>query len=216
MLPVTPSRRLAAQLALVGGPALVIVSTATQPELSGSAAQRLQAIADAPLAGLSAAAFVVSQVPFLVAVLAIGLLLVPSAPRLSAWGTGFGVLGCVGHFVYGGISLAEVMMAGDEPRRASYVHFLDELESSPVMVFAAVGLLGTVLGILLLSIGLFRSGTGPVWVGPALWAFLVVEFAGTALSSYATYLSALLLLAAFGALVPLVREPDEERALVAG
>jgi hypothetical protein len=63
-----------------------------------------------------------------------------------------------------------------------------------------IGLAGTVLGLLLLSIGLFRAGVGPRWVGPALWAFLVVEFIGSAISPRASYLSGVLFLAAFGAL----------------
>jgi prepilin signal peptidase PulO-like enzyme (type II secretory pathway) len=65
------------------------------------------------------------------------------------------------------------------------------------MLVSVVGLAGTVLGLLLLSIGLFRTGLGPRWVGPALWTFLVVEFVGGALSEYASYVSSVLLLVAF-------------------
>jgi hypothetical protein len=65
------------------------------------------------------------------------------------------------------------------------------------MLFSVVGLLGTVLGILLLSIGLFRAHMGPRWVGPTLWAFLLVEFVGTSLSRSAAYLSVLGFAAAF-------------------
>jgi hypothetical protein len=52
----------------------------------------------------------------------------------------------------------------------------------------------------LLSIGLFRSRTGPRWVGPVLWAFLGLEFAGGALSPYPSCLAILCFAAAFLAL----------------
>lgn len=200
MYPDTPSRRRAARTALVLGPVLAAVSIVLQPDLDGSARDQLTAIGDSTSAVVSAVAFLVSQLPLLVAVLAIGRLLLPRAPRLSAWGTGLGVLGCFGHTVFGGISMVYLMMARDETHRGVYAGLMTRLQDSPVMLFSAVGLLGTVLGLLLLGIGLFRSRTGPVWVGPAIWAFLVVEFVGSAVSGYASYLSVLLLAAAFFAL----------------
>ena len=121
------------------------------------------------------------------------------------------MLGCFGHTVFGGISMTYLMMAHDEGNRGVYADLMNRLQGSPVMLFSAVGLLGTVLGLLLLGIGLFRSGTGPVWVGPATWAFLLVEFVGSAVSSHASYLSVLLLGAAFFALAGVVgRVPAEE------
>lgn len=203
MLPVTPSRRLAAQAALVAAPVLVAVSALTQPDLGGSPAQRLEAVSTSS-AVVSAVTFLVAQLPLLVAFLAIGLLLVRTAPKLSAWGTALAVLGCFGHAVFCGIGLTELVMARDDAERGTYAALLEQVESSPVMVFAAVGLVGTVLGFLLVSIGLFRSRTGPVWVGPALWAFLLLEFVGSNLSDYAMYASSLLLAVAFFALVPVV------------
>ena len=96
----------------------------------------------------------------LVAVLAIGRLLLPRAPRLSAWGTALGVLGCFGHAVFGGIALTYLVMARDEARREEYAALMDAILDSPVMVVAMVGLVGFVLGLLLLGIGLFRARVG--------------------------------------------------------
>ena len=197
MHPETPSRRRAAQSALVLGPVLAAVSVILQPDLSGSAHHQLIAIGDSPRGAISAVAFLVSQLPMLIAVLVIGRLLLPRAPRLSAWGTGLGVLGCFGHTVFGGVSMVYVVMAHDPKHLDVYAHLMHKMNSSPVMLFSAAGLLGTVVGLLLLGIGLFRTRTGPVWVGPAIWAFLVVEFVGSSVSSSASYLSALLLAAAF-------------------
>lgn len=211
MYPDTRSRLVAARTALVLGPVLAGVSVILQPDLTGSAADRLDAMRTG-VAAVSAVAFLLSQLPLLVAFLAIGRLLLPRAPRLSAWGTALAVLGCFGHTVFGGLSLGYLMMARDEAHRGVQAGLIDRIDGSPVMVFAALGLIGTVLGTLLLSIGLFRSSTGPVWVGPALWAFLVVEFVGSSISRYASYLSVLLLGAAFVAIAGLLREePERDR-----
>jgi len=200
MYPDTRSRLVAARTALVLGPVIAGVSVIFQPDLDGTPHHQLAAIGDSPLPALSAVAFLVSQLPLLVSVLAIGRLLQERSPRLSAWGTALGVLGCFGHTVFGGISMVYLTMARDEAHRSVYAGLMTRLQDSPVMLFSAVGLLGTVFGLLLLGIGLFRSRTGPVWVGPAIWAFLVVEFVGSAVSGYASYLSVLLLAAAFFAL----------------
>lgn len=209
MYPDTRSRLLAARSGLVLGPVVAGVSVILQPDLGGSTADRFDAMSGS-LAAVSATAFVLSQLPLLVGFLAIGRLLLPRAPRLSAWGTALAVVGCFGHTVFGGTSLAFVMMARDEAHRSVQVDLFDRIQSSPIMVFAALGLLGTVVGMLLLGIGLFRTRTGPVWVGPAIWAFLLVEFVGSAVSQYASYLSVLLLGAAFVALAGLL-DVDRDR-----
>lgn len=213
MLPDTPSRRCAAQVALIVGPVLAGVSVILQPDLSGSTHDQLLAIGDSPRGTISAVAFLVSQLPFLIAMLAIGRLLLPRAPRLSAWGTALGVLGSFGHTVFGGISMVYVVMANDPKHLDVYARAMDRMNSSPVMIFSAAGLIGTVLGLLLLGIGLFRTRTGPIWVGPAIWAFLLVEFVGSGISSSASYLSVLLLSAPFFTLSALVGSPatTEER-----
>jgi hypothetical protein len=97
------------------------------------------------------------------------------------------------------------VMAHDEANREVYAGLFADIESSPVMILAAAGLLGTVLGELLLSIGLFRTRTGPVWVGPAIWAFLVLEFFVSGLTPLASYLAVVLTGAAFWALALEIR-----------
>jgi len=97
--------------------------------------------------------------------------------------------------------LVGVLMARDAADRAVMAELLESIESSPLLVpFMAAGLLGTVLGLLLLGVALWRSGVVPRWVPLVLWAFLVVEFVGSNLSDYAPYVSGVCLLLAFGAL----------------
>jgi hypothetical protein len=215
MHPDTRARLLAARSSLVLGPVLAGISVLFQPDLGGTPRDQLAALGDSPLAALSAVAFLVSQLPILVAVLAIGRLLLPRAPRLSAWGTALGVLGCFGHTVFGGTSLVYLTMAHDEQHRQVYADLMTRIQSSPVMLFSVAGLVGTVVGLLLLGIGLFRTRTGPVWVGPAIWAFLVVEFVGSSISASASYASVLLLGAAFFALAAEVGRPADEPGSVA-
>jgi hypothetical protein len=203
MNPDTPSRLLAARTALVLGPVIAGISVILQPDQDGAPGDRLAAMTGAP-AAISAVAFLLSQLPLLIGILAIGRLLLPLAPRLSAWGTALGVLGCFGHTVFGGTSMVYLMMARDQTHRAIQADLYDHIQNSPLMLFSILGLGGTVFGLLLLGIGIFRSRTGPIWVGPAIWAFLVVEFVGTAFSSYASYLSVLLLGAAFFAIAGLL------------
>jgi len=205
MLPDTPSRRLAAMASLLVVPPLALLFVAFSPPFPDDPAERLAGFADGPLPAVSAVAFLLLQLPTLIALLAVGRMLIPGSPRLSAWGTALSVIGCFGHIVFGGLSMAYLVMARDEANRATFAALFTEIESSPVMALAVAGFLGTVLGHLLLSIGLFRTRTGPIWVGPAIWAFLVLEFVVSNVSPYASYLAVLLLGAAFWALALEVR-----------
>ena len=184
--------------ALVATALLSAFSTLVSPDFAGDTDDLLASIADGGAwLQLSGVAFVLAQLPFVVA--AVGLAAWLPSSRLTRVGAVLAVLGGFGHTVYGGVMLAQVEMAADEPHRAVYAGLLTDLESSPVMVpFMAAGLLGTVVGLLLLSIAWWRSRTEPRWVAPLLWAFLVVEFVGSNLSEWAGYLSTLLYVAALG------------------
>lgn len=193
-------RRTAAVAALVAAPVLAAASEVLQPELGGSSSERLAAM-QGVLPAVSSVTFLVSQLPTLIAIIAIGNLIRVRSRRLSAWGTTLGVIGAFGHTVFGGMSLVWLAMAdGGSAHRAAYAEVLDEVMNSPAMLFSIAGLAGTVLGFLLLSIGLFRGDVGPRWVGPVLWVFLVIEFVGTSLTPSASYLSVLCFAAAFLAL----------------
>lgn len=187
--------------ALAGSAVLLSASSLLQPTLTGGAAQKLAAIdADPVRTGLAAVLFAVGQLPFIFAVLAVAALVRPRHRRTAAVGAALGVVGGFGHALFGGVSLTYLVMAGDQGNRAVHAQLIERVESSPVMLTSVAGLAGTVLGLLALSVGVFRSGVGPRWVGPALWAFLLVEFAGTAVSTVASVVSAALLLVTFGAL----------------
>lgn len=193
-------RRDAAALGLVLAAALMIVSVSLAPEWGDSAEERLRLLHDGGTPALiSALAFTLAQLPLIAGVLGIGHLLRERSPRLANIGTTVALLGCFGHAVVGGIQLAIMAMADDTANRAVYTELLPSLEAGPIIPFLLMGLAGTVLGLLMLSIGLFRARVAPRWVGPVLWAFLVVEFVGTNISEWASYLAGLLYVGALGA-----------------
>ena len=211
-------RRTVAVLSLLGAVVTSAAWTLTMPPFPSGYVERLAAIDAAGTGGVvSAVFFPVSQLFMLGAVLGIAHLVRRGAPLLSNLGASLGVVGVIGHCVWGGVGLMMLRMAADEPNRAVHAALIEDLESTPFMLFAASGLVGTVLGFLLLSIGLFRSRAVARWIPVLMWAFLVVEFAGTALSEYATYVSTLALAIAFVAIARHVAQtPREDWALPDG
>jgi hypothetical protein len=166
---------------------------------------------------VSLLAFALSQLPFMIAAVAIALLARPRAPRLSVVGGSLAVVGGFGHAVFGGIGIAYLAMSSDAANRAALADVVPRVESGPAVIFMASGMLGTVFGLVLLGIALFRSQVVPRWIPGALWAFIVTEFALTNFSEWAPPAAGLLYVAAFaGIAVQLVRgdasarQPGEE------
>jgi hypothetical protein len=204
------SRRLVAA-SLVATALLSTLWTVTEPDLSGDYADWLGSMADGgSRVKISGLAFVLAQLPFMVGMAGLARRLRPS--RLAAVGGVLAVLGGFGHAVYGGVMLSQTVMAEDRSNVGVYTGLLERLEGEPTLLpFMVAGLLGTVLGVLLLSIAWWRSRTAPRWVAPMLWAFLVVEFVGSNLSAWATYLSTLLYLVALCTIAArLVADPARE------
>jgi hypothetical protein len=189
----SPYRRNVAAAGLVAAALLTAVSVVLQPAFVDGFADRLAAIDEAGARGaVSAAAFVLAQLPLIAGVLGVAHLLRGRVPRLSTAAATLCVLGAFGHAVFGGISLVYVVAAADEGNRDAYASLMKQVEESPVMVFAAVGLVGTVLGLVLLGVSLWRSQQVARWIPVTMWLFLVVEFAGGGLSDYASALSSVL------------------------
>ena len=190
-----------------------------QPELPDDRAQWLTTIADARAAASAAAQmFLWSQLPFAVSVVGLVAWLRPRFPRLTIIGGVFGVLGAFGHTVAGSWTLTQIVMADEPTHRDAYSQLIAAQEQSALIVpFLVIGVVGTVVGILLLSIAHFRSRVHPRWVGPVLWVWLVVEFVGSGISPWATYLSGLLLLAGCGGLAAglFATRQDDHAGLVA-
>ena len=109
------------------------------------------------------------------------------SPRLAIAGGALAVVGGFGHAVFGGIGLAYLAMSERQPPTGR--HFADvvtRVESGLAVIFMAAGLLGTVIGLVLLGIALFRSRVVPRWIPVALWLFIVTEFVLTNVSEWAS------------------------------
>jgi hypothetical protein len=208
-MPTTPARLVAAT-SLVATALLSVVSVLLQPEFTADPAERLAAIDAAGTPGtVSLLAFVLAQLPFLVAVVAVALLARAGAPRLSAAGGALAVIGGFGHAVFGGVGLTYLAMATDTTDRAPLAEVVTRVESGPAVVFMASGMLGTVIGLVLLGIALFRARVTPRWIPVALWAFLVTEFVLSNVTAWAAPAAGALYLAALtGIAVQLVRGDD--------
>ena len=166
--------------------ALSILWVALEPSMPESSADRLAQVQDAGTsATLSAFAFVVSQLPFILAALGIAQLIGDRAPILANVGGAIAVLGGFGHAVFGGVQLMQLAMAADTANHDVYANLLGGELPWPLMIMMMIGTLGTVLGLILLGIGLLRAKAGPRWVPYALWAFVLVEFIGTNFTEWA-------------------------------
>ena len=153
-----------------------------------------------------------AQLPFMVAAVVIAMMARDRSPRLAIAGGAFAVVGGFGHAVFGGIGLAYLAMSSDAANRATFADVVTEVESGLAVIFMAAGLLGTVIGLVLLGIALFRSRVVPRWIPVALWLFIFTEFVLTNFSDWASPAAALLYVAAFtGIAVQLVRGEDSAR-----
>ena len=194
-------RRTAASVSLVLAAALSMVWVILEPRFDGSILDRLVAVADAgDAAVVSVFAFAVSQLPFIIGMLAVAHLAAHRSPRFAAIGGTLAVLGGFGHAVFAGMQISEVMMAADVANHKVYAALLEGEPPVALDIVMMAGTLGTVLGLLFLGIALFRSKVVSRWVPITLWAFILVEFVGGNFVEWASLASGLLYLSALGAL----------------
>lgn len=186
---------------LVACGVLTVIAVLLMPDFSGGEAGWLAAIAAAPTASaVSALLYAGSQLPFAVGLAGVAHVLRDRTPVLAALGALLAVLGGFGHAVYGGVNLVMLQMADDVDNVAVHVDVLKGVGSGVAIPFMAMGLLGTVLGLVLLGVAAWRADLGPRWLGPVLVAFVVVEFAGAGLSVWAGYAAAVLFFLGFATL----------------
>jgi hypothetical protein len=158
--------------------------------------ERLEAVADAGAPATASFLFLVAyQVPLVIGLMGVAHLLRGRAQALSSIGATAAAVSGFGYAVYGGAQLVIPAMVADRENLDTYAQLRADTE--PLVVpFAVLGMLGFIVAVLLLSIALWRSRTGPRGVPPLMWAFLVVEFVGTSVVDGAAYVSAALLLVA--------------------
>jgi hypothetical protein len=193
--------RASVAVSLIIAAALTVISVPLMPDFSGGNADRLQAIGEAGgTATFSALCFVVSQLFFGIGLVGVAHLVRGRVPRLATLGGILVLLGAFGHAVFGGVNVVMLLMAQDLGALATHAAVLDRGEQGLGIPFMAAGLLGTVFGLILLGIAVWRGGFGPRWVGPAMIVWVLVEFIGSGLSEWASYASGVLYAVIFGTL----------------
>ncbi|MGC5583597.1 hypothetical protein [Ornithinimicrobium sp. W1665] len=197
--------RLVVAACLAVGAVLTVVSIWTMPDFSGDQVDRLEAVAAAGRAGtVSALTWVGAQLLVGTGLVGVAHLLRSRAPVLGVVAGLLLGLQAFGHAVHGGVNLVMLSMSRDLEAVDVHAAVLADVESGVGIPFMALGLLGTVLGMLVLAVALWRGRLGPRWLGPAVAVWVVVEFAGGAVSSWSGYASALLYLAVLGTLALVV------------
>ena len=193
--------RAAAAVSLILNAVLSVIAIALMPAFSESSAKFLEAIdAAGTTATISAATFVIAQLPFIIAVLGLAHLAGIRAPILAIIGGTIAVIGGFGHAAFGGTQLLQLSMAADTANHGVYAALLDGELPLPLTILMMCGTAGTVLGLLLLGVALLRAKVGPRWVPYAIWVWLVVEFVGSGITEWATLASGLLYLGTLGTL----------------
>lgn len=194
-------RRGVAGAGLVATAGLMAVAMGTDVPFSGDSHEVLVTMAQARgRAWLSILTYLVAQLAMIAGVLGVARLLRPKAPALSNAAATLVVLGAFGHSVHGGGVLLIMQMAADQSHHATHATVLDAFAASPAGIFSAAGLLGTVLGLVVLAVGIWRARLGPRWIAPALGAFLVLEFVGSGVLPAISAVAGAVNLAAFVAL----------------
>lgn len=192
-------------LVLAGLLSATFIVLAAAPGWGSDGVARLQAVADAGgTATVSFMAFVAYQLPIMIGLLGVTHLLRGRTPLLANLGGTLAALGAIGYAVYGGAQLLIPAMVADQAKLELFAQLRADAEplTEP---FAILGILGSVLGLLLISIALWRAKLGPRWIPVTLWVFLAVEFVGTAISPATGPVSAALLLVALVSLGVLVQ-----------
>ena len=180
---------------------LSVISIALMPALAEGTSDNLAAMdAAGTMATISASAFVVAQLPFIIAMLGVSHVAGIRAPIIAMIGGTIAVIGGFGHAVFGGTRLVQLAMASDTANHSVYAGLLDGAMPLPLMILMLCGTVGTVLGLLLLGVALLRAKVGPRWVPYAIWAWILVEFVGTSITGWASLASGLLYLGTLGTL----------------
>jgi uncharacterized membrane protein YvlD (DUF360 family) len=156
---------------------------------------------------LSAYAFLVGQLPWVVGMLGLAHVLRQRFRVLSPMISVLALVGGFGHAVSGGFALVQLSMADDLTHAPLHEAVMDRTYAAAGPLFA-VTMLGVVLSQLLLAVALLRGGLGPRWVGAALVVWLVVEFVGSGVSPAAAYVSAPLMALVFGLLAVRLARSD--------
>lgn len=190
-------RRITVATSVALGAGLAFAGFLLQPPAPPGDAAGLAAAASDPLFIVGVQLYVFSQVFWAIGLVGVGHLASRRSPILGTLGAVLSGLGAFGHAVYGGVLLMQIALA-DDPAALEAAQSVSE--SAIFVPYLLLGLGGTVLGAVFIAVAVIRSRVAPLWVPIALLAWVVTEFALTALAGWAYYGSMVLGVIVFGAL----------------
>lgn len=177
---ISDTRRRLGGVALILGPSLLLAGAVVHPREVTDAGEQLQIAAGSLNRWyLAHLLYVVATAVLVPAVLAVGRRLRAGAPRLELWGTSLTVAGL---FSTAGLVCVEGFGAwqlAQSPDRDAAAATFDHLTHSAgiVVPFAILGLTFSA-GLVVLAVGLARTGTAPSWTAWTLGAAAVVLAVG--------------------------------------
>lgn len=190
-------RRIVVALSVAAAIVLGFGGLLLQPTFLDDPAAHIELLASSPTAMLGVQTYVWSQVFWAIGLVGAGHYVSQRAPVLGLLGAVFSGLGAFGHAVYGGAMVLQVAVAADADTALTV---LETAESAPFLPFMIAGLVATVLGIVLIGIGLIRGRLAPLWLPIALLVWVVVEFVLSSFVDVTTYLSVVIGVIAFAGL----------------
>jgi Domain of unknown function (DUF4386) len=206
-------RRLSAAC-LIAAPVLLLVSELLSPPLSDDGAESLAIVAEQP--GRLAAWIwlgIASAVLFVPAVVGAAALLKRRGRGIGWAGAALAVVGAFGYAVHQGLFLQLPALVGGDPAQMAAVYERQGESAAVAVVTFLLFLAPLLVGLLLLGVGLYRSGVAPLW--PAIAIGLAILPSAVPLPFDTAFLPFVLLIAGMtGWAAALMRTPAPEPALV--
>jgi hypothetical protein len=173
------SRKFAA-IALIAAPLLMALGNFIDPAWSDDTAEYLAEVADGEGAYLTAGAlWTLGSLLLVVGMLGVVRLVRGRRVTLGQIGAGLIIFGAIGMSAGLAFNGFEIAMAAEDNREAM-VSLSDAVEESAALTIYWVGFFmgGIVLGVILLTISLFRTKIVPIWAPILLIVSIVLGFAG--------------------------------------
>jgi len=211
-------------VSLIGAPLLTLVSTLVSPAIKSDEAAQIAVIAAHPARYYLFATFTFAGIALFVPAI-LGLMHL-TRERAPGWGNWGGSLALLGVIVAAGDAATQWLVwqmgaaGADRAQMAALLHRYDSAAGSSLPF--TIGGLALVVGVVILSIGLYRSRAVPAWVAAGFVAGIVLNIVGFSASSVGILIvSSVILLAALGTIGwRVLAEPDDDwgeaRALALG
>jgi hypothetical protein len=205
--------KIAVGVSLIAAPLLTLVSTVVSPAIRSDEAAQIAVIAAHPARYYAFAVFTFAGIALFVPAI-LGLMHL-TRERAPGWGNWGGSLSLLGVIIAAGDAATQWLIwqmgaaGADRAQMAALLHRYDSALGSSLPF--TIGGLALVVGVVILSVGLYRARAVPAWVAVGFVAGIVLNIVGFSASSVGILIaSSLILLAALGSVGwRILAEPDD-------